>query len=316
MPDGEEGNPEDRTISALLADLADDPEAPPSSVTLESVLAAARAAEASGTDLPTDGGRRLRVVGKERSAGPSRRRTGLIALVAAASVAAVAAVVIPLSLNAGSTTTSADGAQEAASASASAGAAAMEAAPAPPAADLSAPAAGPDRAGSAAGSAAAAGTAESQADAGVLASAAASCWPALTPSAAAALTAALPSGAFGEPQPLLQECGADPVAGAMLPGARPGTELVVRVSKAEVGACARASGEAVSRCIAAGDGQPGDGRYVGTDSAGSTTAFAYGGGYEVAVGGPTPSAGVPASPTGLTTAQLQSAAGALLEAVQ
>ena len=260
MPDGEGKDREDRTISALLADLADDPEAPPSAVTAASVLAAARAAEASGTDLPVDAAaeRRLRVVGKEGSAGPSRRRTGLIALLAAASVAAVAAVVVPLSLNTGSTSTSADGAREAVSTSSAAGAAAMEAAPVPPAADLSAPAAGPDRTGSAAGSDAAgsdaagseaAGTAGSPADAGALASAAATCWPALTPSMAGALSASLPPGAFGEPQPLLQECGADPVAGATLPGTRPGTEQVVRVSKAAAGACARTSGEAVSRCV-------------------------------------------------------------------
>ena len=100
----------------------------------------------------------------------------------------------------------------------------------------------------------------------------------------------------------------------MLLRTEPGTELVVRVSKAPVGACARTSGEAVVRCVPAGDG-PADGEYVGRDAGGVVTAFAYGGGLEVAVGGPTASAGVPAAPTGLTTEQLRSAAGAVLDAI-
>jgi hypothetical protein len=313
--DGHGDDDQAQSIAGLLADLADDPEAPPSTVTASSVIAAARAEQSDAGNRPTDvaSRRRLRLVGGD-AAGASRRRTGLIALVAAASVAAIAAVVIPLSLNTGSTNTSALGGREAAADSQSVTApteAAMQAAPAPSEADLSAPVA-PSAADSATTAADAAGAAESRAAGGAPAAAAESCWPALSSKAAAALTAALPSGAFGEPQPLQQGCGADPVAGATLPGTKPGTELVVRVSEAAVGACARTSGEAVSRCVAAG---PADGEYVGTDAAGTETAFAYGGGYEVAVGGPTASAGVPATPTGLTTEQLQSAAGALLDAI-
>ncbi|WP_447153662.1 hypothetical protein [Nakamurella sp. GG22] len=337
MRDGQGDDPEAQTLAGLLADLADDPEAPPSTVTAASVIAAARAGQAGQSERPADDAPRrgLRVIGGG-AAGTPRRRTGLIALVAAASVAAVAAVVIPLTLNTGATNTSALGGREAAADSQSATApteAAMQAAPAPPAADLSAPAASDVGSGSAhSGSAnsgdassgransdaagSAAGSAEAQPDAAEPGSTTAeSCWPALSPTAAAALTSALPAGAFGKPQPLLQDCGADPVAGASLPGTGPGTELVVRVSKAAAGACARASGEAVSRCVAAGDGQSAEGEYVGTDAAGTVTAFAYGDGFEVAVGGPTASAGVPAAPTGLTTAQLQSAAGALLDAI-
>ncbi len=326
--DGQGDDPEAQTLAGLLADLADDPGAPPSTVTAASVIAAARAGQAGQGERPAENEPRrgLRVIGGG-AAGTPRRRTGLIALVAAASVAAVAAVVIPLTLNPGSTTTSAESAREtvAAAAQSATGSdeAAMQAAPAPPAADLSAPAASDVGSGSAdSGSAnsdaagSAAGSAEAQADAAAPgATTADSCWPVLDPTAAAALTSALPAGAFGKPQPLLQACGPDPVAGASLSGTSPGTELVVRVSKTAAGACARASGEAGSRCVAAGGGQSAEGEYVGTDAAGAVTAFAYGGGLEVAVGGPTASAGVPAAPAGLTTAQLQSAAGALLDAI-
>ncbi len=201
------------TVSRLLKALADDPQAPPSAVTADSVLAAARAERTRRGGLTA-------VPGHGRPAG-GRRRTGLVALVAAAAVAGIAAIVIPLSSsNTGSTTTAANSARELAAAAGPS--------------DV-AEAAGPaDRAGSA-------GTAAGQA-----------CWPALAAPAAEALSAALPPGAFGGPLPLDGGCEPNPVAGAVLPGSVPGTELVVRVVGAEPGACARSAGEAGPRCVASG----------------------------------------------------------------
>ncbi len=201
------------TVSRLLKALADDPQAPPSAVTADSVLAAARAERTRRGGLTA-------VPGQGRPAG-GRRRTGLVALVAAAAVAGIAAIVIPLSSsNTGSTTTAANSARELAAAAGPS--------------DV-AEAAGPaDRAGSA-------GTAAGQA-----------CWPALAAPPAEALSAALPPGAFGAPLPLDGGCEPNPVAGAVLPGSVPGTELVVRVVGAEPGACARSVGEAGSRCVASG----------------------------------------------------------------
>ena len=366
-------------IAKLLSDLADDPDAPPTTVSGLSVILAARAAaraeqaapdddvvdgtvEHASTEIavrpsgeiaePAKTGGELATLGAagDQSAGArtvlaaqaeaarirqSRRRTGFIALVAAASLAGIAAVVIPLSLSGGSTTTtSADAARAGAAASAEAanpeGAAALASAP-PGGESTGAADAGSEAAagsGPVAGGESAAATPERPppgpdaiTDPVPLDNAAPSrpstvpagptCWPALSEAASTALLAALPPGAFNAPTPLNENCGADPVGGAALAGTAPGTVLLVRVSKAEPGACARGVGEAGVRCVPRGAGV-----YVSTDGGGTPTAFAYGNGNEVVVGGslPTSSGAAPAA-SGLSADQLVAAAQAVLGAL-
>jgi hypothetical protein len=351
-----------------LQTLADDPDAPPTTVTAETVLTAARTEHGGQPQVaaPRETGRtgaadptadrpghgRPATRGPESrgpdsrgpesrgpdfrgpvSGGPAgrpgtaraayRRRTGLIALVVAAAVAGIAAIVLPLTLGGvGSTTTASDSAggsvvTGSAAGRSGAGQSSAAAAEAPTAGRL--PATGSAAASGPAGvsaPAAAAGALPSDAAQGDAASpgagsaeAASSCWPPLSPAAVTALTQTLPPGAFTTPVPLDGGCEQDPVAGAVLPGSVPGTELVVRVVRAEPGACARSAGEAASRCVAAG----GD-RYTATDASGGVTVYVYGGGREVAVGPLTSIDGVPSVPTGLTADQLDAAARAVLGA--
>jgi hypothetical protein len=138
---------------------------------------------------------------------------------------------------------------------------------------------------------------------------------------AAALVAALPAGAFGDPQPLTGDCSGVPVGGVLLRGsspavatatvaaesaATPATALVVRISRADPGACIAADPTTGPGCA---PGQ--DGTYLRTDGPGGPTAFAYANGYEVAVGGSTDTGAV----TGLSADQLAVAARAVLGAL-
>ena len=136
---GPELDPDEQRLASMLADLADDPEGPPSTVTVASVLAAVRAqapaADASGrlpaldvsvphvsaadvpaadvpvpdvpvADVPVQDGAAGSggsvVDGRHRFHG--RRRAVLVGVLAAACLAAVAAVVIPLSVRSSNTT--------------------------------------------------------------------------------------------------------------------------------------------------------------------------------------------------------------------
>ena len=133
-----------------------------------------------------------------------------------------------------------------------------------------------------------------------------SCWPALSDQAAAALTGALPAGSFGAPGPLNIDCVADPVAGALLT-APPTRVLMVQVTKADPGSCARSAGEAAVLCVPRSDGA-----YVSTNGGGMATAFAYGNGYQVQVGAPNAPGTAAPTGTGLTADQLVAAAQAVL----
>ncbi|HEY5881027.1 MAG TPA: hypothetical protein VIU11_19100, partial [Nakamurella sp.] len=263
-----------------------------------------------------------------------RRRTVLLGGLAAACVVAVAAVVIPLTLsNSGGTTTSADRAA-ATSVAAAQTEAGGPAAAVPPdgseaqgeqesqqeATDQDQPGAGssatidpanPDANRPPPGADALTqtvpvpgGTAPADAGAGS-GGVATSCWPALSDAASAALVGSLPSGAFDAPGLLGLGCPAEPVAGASLAGTTPDTQLVVRVVRADPGACAQSSSETGAKCVARGGDQ-----YVSND-AGNLSVYAYGNGYEVEVGG-RPATGIAPIPSGLTADQLAAAAAAVL----
>lgn len=345
-------DPQER-VRQLLTDLADDPDAPESSVSGLSVIAAARAS-AGGSQLTRvatvstgkeldradlDGSAsagELHVLAVQADAArgrTQRRRTGLIALAVAASVAGIAAIVIPLSVNSGSTTsTAADsavaGALSGPAASGTAAAAAGTAEGVQPGDAAQDSGQGMDSAAPEAGAAAPErpppgpdaltelvpldGVTPPAQPPGATEPAAASCWPALSEDAATALAGALPAGAFGSPTTLYATCGPDPVGGATLVGTAPGTALAVRVSKAEAGACAQGNSEVGVRCIAR-DG----GVYVATDSGRAPVAFAYGNGNEIVVSGPPAELGAISAPpvSGLSADQLVAAAQAVLGAI-
>ncbi len=84
------------------------------------------------------------------------------------------------------------------------------------------------------------------------------------------------------------------------------TALVVRITRADPGACLVADSPTGIRCA---PGQ--DGTYLATDDPGGPMAFAYGNGYEVAIGG-SPDTG---AATGLSADQLAVAARAVLGAL-
>jgi hypothetical protein len=349
-------------LGRLLTNLADDPDAPPSSVSALSVIAAATAPHDRGTtvDSSTASSAVAGGVPAVRSAGPSagppatdagasvgelhvlsvqrdadrrakRRRTMIFGGLAAACAVALAAVVIPIAVsNSSSTTTAGAAADQSPARAEGAGAAA-----AAPTADAEAPADQGSGGGAAVaptvdpsnpdanrpppgesalsqtvpvpgGAAPTEGAASGGTDAG--GGVVASCWPALSDAASGALVGALPAGAFGAPGPLGLGCPADPVGGAQLAGTAPDTQLVVRVTRADPGACARSASETGARCVARGGDQ-----YVSND-AGNLSVYAYGTGYEVEVGG-RPATGIAPIPSGLTADQLSAAAGAVLGAL-
>ena len=381
-------NRDEQQVAAFLADLADDPDAPPSQVTVQSVLAAARAqagnrdpaytvpladAAAGDVDEPADGvptvrapdappkggdvhggddhggddhgddqgGRSGGTVLDGRSRFQGRRRTVIVGLLAAAAVVAVGAVVVPLVIRSQDSVTSASSA------------AAAETAPSGPGSPEVA-ASAQDAAGGAGATSAASGHSASRAapvpaasvpatstaadqhlplaSAGGATSAAApvvppgaepfsACsWPPLTAGEVTALTRALPTGRFGAQRTLTGGCTAHPVAGAQFAG-KAGAPVIVRISRAEVGACARGTSEgsateAGSRCMPKGAGQ-----YLVTDPSGAPIAYAYGNGLEVAVGPDlSPTGALPGSPLtpkqSLTPEQLLAAAAAVLGAAR
>ena len=386
-------NRDEQQVAAFLADLADDPDAPPSQVTVQSVLAAARAqagnrdpaytvpladAAAGDVDEPADGvptvrapdappkggdvhggdvhggdvhggdvhggdqdGRSGGTVLDGRSRFQGRRRTVIVGLLAAAAVVAVGAVVVPLVIRSQDSVTSASSAT------------AAETAPSGPGSPEVAPSA-QDAAGGAGATSAASGHSASRAapvpaasvlatstaadqhlplaSAGGATSAAApvvppgaepfsACsWPPLTAGEVTALTRALPTGRFGAQRTLTGGCTAHPVAGAQFAG-KAGAPVIVRISRAEVGACARGTSEvsateAGSRCVPKGAGQ-----YLVTDPSGAPIAYAYGNGLEVAVGPDLSTTGaLPRSPLtpkqSLTPEQLLAAAAAVLGAAR
>ena len=274
-------------LGAMLTDLADDPAAPPSTVSPLSVIAAAK--RSGGT--AESGGDPVDIRSR-------RRRRALTALVAAACVAAVAAVVVPITLQrntSGTSAATADRAEVAASASSPAGMALSTQAPEPELA--------PSVAGSvAAGEVAPGASPEVAADSGLTAESAAAsatggCAPLLTEASMAALLASLPDGFVGSMDPPAGDCGPDTVAGADLVDTASGAAVRVRVTLAAPGVCV------VTGCIAD------DGGYTGTDSNGNVVAYRYGNGYQVAVGGA--DGPIPAD-SGLTAAQLSQAAQAVL----
>lgn len=355
--------PDDRdgaALGRLFTDLADDPDAPTSSVSALSVIAAAqgggRAAGSTATAV-VPAGRAAEVESTDRPSPPDqasvgelhglsaqqdaerrarRRRTTVLAGLAAACVVAVAAVVIPITLsNSGGTTTSAGSAADnsAARAPSAAAGGAVPPAGSEGSAGSEAPAQ-PEATGQAQGEASAAASATinpanpdanrpppgenaltqtvpvpggpaptegSDTGGGVTTS----CWPALSDAAAGALVGSLPAGAFGAPGLLGLGCPAGPVAGASLTGTTPETQLVVRVTRAEPGACAQSASETGAKCVARGGDQ-----YVANDS-GNLSVYAYGNGYEVEVGG-RPATGIAPIPSGLTADQLSAAAAAVL----
>lgn len=260
-----------------------------------------------------------------------RRRTVIFGGLAAACAVAVAAVVIPLAVSKSSSSTSAGAAADQAPARASTAAASGPAAEgeagaqdsggaaaAVPTIDPSNPDANRPPPGESALSEAlpvpdaaptdAAGTGEGPGGTDSGGGVAASCWPALSDPAAAALVGALPAGAFGAPGPLGLGCPADPVGGAQLAGTAPDTQLVVRVTRADPGACAQSASETGAKCVARGGDQ-----YVSND-AGNLSVYAYGNGYEVEVGG-RPATGIAPIPSGLSADQLSAAAAAVLGAL-
>jgi len=381
-------NRDEQQVAAFLADLADDPDAPPSQVTVQSVLAAARAqagnrdpaypvpladAAAGDVDEPADGvptvrapdappkggdvhggndhggddhgddqgGRSGGTVLDGRSRFQGRRRTVIVGLLAAAAVVAVGAVVVPLVIRSQDSVTSAssataaetapsgpgspevaasaqDAAGGAGTTSAASGHSASRAAPVPAAsvpatstaADQHLPLASADGATSAAAPVVPPGVEPFSACS----------WPPLTAGEVTALTRALPTGRFGAQRTLTGGCTAHPVAGAQFAG-KAGAPVIVRISRAEVGACARGTSEgsateAGSRCMPKGAGQ-----YLVTDPSGAPIAYAYGNGLEVAVGPDlSPTGALPGSPLtpkqSLTPEQLLAAAAAVLGAAR
>ena len=381
-------NRDEQQVAAFLADLADDPDAPPSQVTVQSVLAAARAqagnrdpaypvpladAAAGDVDEPADGvptvrapdappkggdvhggndhggddhgddqgGRSGGTVLDGRSRFQGRRRTVIVGLLAAAAVVAVGAVVVPLVIRSQDSVTSASSATAAETApsgpgspevaasaqdaaggtgatSAASGHSASRAAPVPAAsvpatstaADQHLPLASADGATSAAAPVVPPGVEPFSACS----------WPPLTAGEVTALTRALPTGRFGAQRTLTGGCTAHPVAGAQFAG-KAGAPVIVRISRAEVGACARGTSEgsateAGSRCMPKGAGQ-----YLVTDPSGAPIAYAYGNGLEVAVWPDlSPTGALPGSPLtpkqSLTPEQLLAAAAAVLGAAR
>ncbi|MET0864688.1 MAG: hypothetical protein ABWZ98_10175 [Nakamurella sp.] len=328
-------------LTRMLADLADDPDAPASTVTARSVLEAARAAGQPAIESAA-GSVRAGAAPSRQSSGEagsspvvdlqqfgagasaartkaSRRRTALLSLASAAAVAAVAAVVIPMAISGNSGTTSANSAREApvaaapstaaagsAQQSAAAGSAAAGAADANAAPEL-ATGTEADRPTGASAPAAVVPTG-SGGPAGPLSAAGDSCWPPLPDAAAVALTAVLPAGSFSPPTPLTADCGTNPVAGATLVGTAPGTALEVRVSEAAAGRCAVGGGGDAVSCVPSGGGV-----YLGDSPAGSPTVYVYGNGIEVVVGPPTD--GLDPTGSGLTGGQTAAAAQAVLTAL-
>ena len=341
---GPELDADGERLASLLADLADDPDAPPSTVTAESVLAAVRAqalsadaaAPVSGADVAsrTDGSAGSRSDGEVSGGGVSgggvvdgrkrfqARRALLVGVLAAACLAAVAAVVVPLSLRSSETVTSAESALDtAADSNAEAGqageaprqSAADQSAADLSAADLSAAGSSAAQAPEAAGGQADAAlpSAPAPAEAGGSAAGSPVCtWSPLSADAAAALTQSLPPGRFGAPGELIAACAAAPVAGALLPDSTGGS-LVITVSNAKPGACSSGSSnldvtETGIRCVSQGSG-----RYLSTDAGGGQTAYTYANGLEVAVGKNRSGTGLPeGSP--LTADQVLAAAEAVL----
>jgi len=341
-------DPDEQRLASMLADLADDPEAPPSTVTVASVLAAVRAqapaADASGplpaldvsvphvsaADVPVPdvpvpdvpvldgaaGSGGSVVDGRHRFHG--RRRAVLVGVLAAACLAAVAAVVIPLSVRS-SNTTSAESALNTIADTASVAGQAGEV-PGQSASDLSVPAAAgsvpaqpPVPAGSGLADAAVPDQPLPPEAAGGSAAGSLACaWSPLSVGATAALTRSLPSGRFGAPGELIAGCAAEPVAGARLPDSTGGS-LVVTVVTAKPGACASGSSnldatETGVRCVSQGPG-----RYLSTGTGGAQTAYIYGNGLEVAVGKDQSATGLPEGAP-LTADQLSAAAQAVLTA--
>ena len=283
-----EPDPQREQISRMLTNLANDPSAPPSTVDALSVIRAARAAagaapeeQPAGSDEPAESSNAVPETDEPmptnvRQFRPRRRRTAVIALVAAASLAAVAALVVPLSLSGGSSTSTSADAERAVAASAAGDLAAAAPVPA-----QDQPKVAPAPAVPGISSAAAAGSRPPEprrpvrqfrrpvplrtlpADGFTVA---ADCWPALSQPVAAALGAALPAGAFGDPQPLIGDCAAAPVGGALLLGSGPvvdaaatvaavrprtDTALVVRIARADPGACLSADPPTGIRCAPA-----------------------------------------------------------------
>jgi len=341
---GPEFDGDEERLAALLAELADDPDAPPSTVTAASVLAAVHAqaheAETAGrVPAPGVSGRTTgsggalsggAVSGGALSGGTvvdgrkrfQPRRPLVVGVLAAACLAAVAAVVIPLSLRSSETTTSTESALHTTANSAAAAGPAEEV-PRQGAANQS-PADQSAADQSAAGSAVAQApeAADGQDDAALPSEPTAPtdaggnevcAWSPLSADAAAALTQSLTPGRFGTPGELIAACAAEPVAGARLPDTTGGS-LVVTVVTAKPGACASGSSnlddtETGTRCVSQGSG-----RYLSTDAGGTQTAYAYAGGLEVAVRKDQSGSGLPEGDP-VTEDQLLVAAQAVLGAL-
>ena len=352
----EQGPAEDRAaeqLTRMLTELANDPDAPASTVTARSVLDAARAAAVgapdaapgagvAGMDAVDDrppasvGDLHVQAVKAEAARAKSaRRRTTVFSLAAAAAVAAVAAVVIPFAISGNSGTTSANSARDAGPAaaapqsvagSAAAGATAGDSGQQSEAAQESAAAA------AGGGADAAAPQLDTGADAG------------RPPPGENAVTSVVPTGVPANPQPTgtvpdscwpaLPESAAAALTAALPAGSFAAPEPLAAGCGPEPVAGAALSGTATpgtalevrvskadpGRC-ARGDSEAGvrcvprgDGVYVVTDAGGSPTAYVYANGNEVAVGPPSAD-GLTPTGSGLTADQTVAAAQAVLTAL-
>ncbi len=305
--------PSGEHLRRALSDVASDPSAPPSTVTATSVIAAARSTVERPDELAARRARRTRVLAVLVAASLAGLAAVVIPLALRSTTSTTASTTAS---NAGSVSAGSDSAGSAgeafpapasAAAAGAAGLATSSAAAGGPALDPSrvadqagrsadvrepSSAAGTDGAGTdAAGAlvpsemAAEAGpAAEDPGQAGQSATAAL-CWLALPEPVVAAVVAALPPGQFGAPGPLTLACPPTAVAGAELPGVRPGTGLVIRISTAAPAACLSAaadgtwSGAATGSCVA----RP-DGTFVAPSDANPQTVYGYDGTVEVAVG--------------------------------
>ncbi len=349
----EGGTSDEVRVAELLTSLADDPGAPPSTVTALSVIAAARAAAASKADdpiaptdpvAPTDPARDTFPAAADEQARsadvvelrPRRRRFALAGLVAAASLAGISALVISLSVTGGSSTsTSADGARAVSAETAGSVESAAAAAPAPPAASSAAPfaadsAAAPEAAGQADGaggakdnSAAAAGSAAGGSVAG---------------GSATGGSAAAGSGPAGDTTavgcwPGLSDQALTALTGALPPGAFGSPQpLTADCAPAPVGGAVvpgTSPGTAlVVRVSAAVPGACLSDTSIGTacvargadvyqadDESGSPVVFAYGAGKQVVVSGWSGAGDSVSLPSGLTVEQSAAVAEAVLAAL-
>ncbi len=297
-PDDADLDPRSRRLAELLRDLADDPAAPPSSVTPLAVIAAARRAAAGPA---RDGTAASDTHGPSAPAAtPWFRRTRLlIGAAVAASVVAIAAIVIPIAARSGPSTTAGSAADNLDSAAVSAAApaagsdqratsgdsAAAELAQPSSAASSAASAAptsaaGGGRSGDASaggGAAPPTGSAAQESAAGAAPDADTCDWPLLDDGAARAAVAAFPAGRVTGSATAEGPCAGDRVGAATFVDEQGSGDVVVLVSRAGVAACTLEAPAAAGPCALASDGT----YRVPAGPDGAQRVYVYGDGYQV-----------------------------------